>query len=361
MGEVIKKIGYLIVTFGLIFGWVACAGTKTVNADTFEVNLSVDGTWSKEAVIGDDNNASEVTYKHYYKLEVPSEGMLTTTIESNGYGIGFQVLLEDKDTRVKDKRIEDGTVTKSFSFNFSAGTYYIMVCDFYGNGGDGGTYKVKAEYVSFGTKETKDESQFNPTSLSVGKKLAGALTYNDKEDWYKINIAAKGQYTFNLQQLAGVDSGYRVQVIIYNKDASEKVAQYTYLSGIYNNNYNEEINLNKGTYLIWVYQNYQNFGKYGIKITPNIDKGIVKSFKKQSTTSAKVKLKKLNGVTGYQVVLSTSKNMKKNRKVVTLKSKTYKFKKLKKGKTYYIRCRGIYNNGNKNITGKWSAKKKLVM
>lgn len=83
-------------------------------------------------------------------------------------------------------------------------------------------------------------------------------------------------------------------------------------------------------------------------------------------TSASGKNKKINlkwknvkGVSGYCVELSTSSNFKKITKTIDTKSLKGEFKKLKKGKTYYVRICAYMESGKARIYGDYSKVKKI--
>lgn len=80
----------------------------------------------------------------------------------------------------------------------------------------------------------------------------------------------------------------------------------------------------------------------------------VKSAKNQKKKSVSLIIKKTRNAKKYQIQYSTGRKFKKVVTKTTKKLK-YKIKKLTKGKTYYIRVRGI--NGKK--VGKWSSVKKV--
>ena len=76
----------------------------------------------------------------------------------------------------------------------------------------------------------------------------------------------------------------------------------------------------------------------------------------------KVSWKKVNKVTGYQIMLATNKKMTKSKKLVTVKG--YKntskvIRKLKSKKTYYVKVRAYNANGKLKAYGKWSVVKKI--
>ena len=95
--------------------------------------------------------------------------------------------------------------------------------------------------------------------------------------------------------------------------------------------------------------------KYAVSVPGRVNiKGIKNSAKKTMTISWK-KLK----TKGYEVDIALNKKFTK-RKSTKLTTKTsLKVKKLKKGKTYYVRVRAYNLNGKKKVYGKWSAVKKI--
>ena len=92
----------------------------------------------------------------------------------------------------------------------------------------------------------------------------------------------------------------------------------------------------------------------------------VKSIKtpKFSSTSGKgkkisMKWKKVKDISGYCVELSTTADFKKVSKTIDTTSRKGEFKKLKKGKTYYIRIRAYKESGKARIYGNYSKVKKI--
>ena len=71
--------------------------------------------------------------------------------------------------------------------------------------------------------------------------------------------------------------------------------------------------------------------------------------------SAKVIYKKIAKISGYQLQLSRSSKFKKA-VTKTTKKVSYKFKKLKANKKYYVRVRGYVKTSNGTAYGKWRKK-----
>ena len=85
------------------------------------------------------------------------------------------------------------------------------------------------------------------------------------------------------------------------------------------------------------------------------DKPAKVTVKNTQTRKIKITWKKVKNAKKYQVQYSTSKKFKKRVVLKTTKKLKYTIKKLIKGKTYYIRVRGV--NGKK--VGKWSKIQKI--
>ena len=85
---------------------------------------------------------------------------------------------------------------------------------------------------------------------------------------------------------------------------------------------------------------------------------VKKVVRSKNNRNIKINIKKVKGVTGYQIKYSTNKKVKKA-KTVTTKSVKKTLKKLKK-KTYYIQVRAyVVKSGNVKVTGDWSKIKKV--
>ncbi len=88
-------------------------------------------------------------------------------------------------------------------------------------------------------------------------------------------------------------------------------------------------------------------------------KAKISSFKNTGKKKAVVKVKKITkNCAGYEYQISTKKNFKSFTTNISTKN-TYTFKKLKKGKTYYVRVRAFNGSGDATKYGKWSATKSV--
>lgn len=88
----------------------------------------------------------------------------------------------------------------------------------------------------------------------------------------------------------------------------------------------------------------------------------VKTVKSSTSKTLKITWKKLSGVSGYQVCYSTKSSFSGNTKKAVSKSKnTVTIKKLKAGKTYYVKVRAYKTVNGKKSYGTWSKKYKIVV
>ena len=87
--------------------------------------------------------------------------------------------------------------------------------------------------------------------------------------------------------------------------------------------------------------------------------GVVKGLKvTMKKRQAKVSWKKVSGAQGYQICYSTSKKFK-NKKQLLTKNNKVTLKKMKSGKTYFVKVRVYTLDEKKKVYGKWSKVMKL--
>lgn len=118
---------------------------------------------------------------------------------------------------------------------------------------------------------------------------------------------------------------------------------------------------------------YLNGAKYDFNTPVNSDLTLTAGWKKVSVGKAKlskvsnkkkktceVKVKKVSGANGYQYMIATDKKFKKGVKKSDTSKTTATFKKLKKGKTYYVRVRAYkYDSAKNKVYGSYSGAKKI--
>lgn len=94
----------------------------------------------------------------------------------------------------------------------------------------------------------------------------------------------------------------------------------------------------------------------GVKKDTKPAKTNIVSVKKKGKNQCRVKLKKVSGADGYQIVYWTDKSFKKNVKKLTVKNVNAVVKKLKKGKKYYFRARAfVKTSSGSTVYGNYSS------
>ena len=92
----------------------------------------------------------------------------------------------------------------------------------------------------------------------------------------------------------------------------------------------------------------------------SVSKAKLSSAKNSKKKTLVVKAKKTSGVAGYEYIIATDKKFKKNVKKSTTTKTSVTFKKLKKGKTYYVKVRAYKkDSANSKVYGSYSAVKKV--
>lgn len=141
-----------------------------------------------------------------------------------------------------------------------------------------------------------------------------------------------------------------------------KLGKKTLKKGVdYTVSYKNNTKVGKATVTIKGKGAYTGTITKSFKINPK--KTTIKKATSPKTRQLKVSYGKVKGVTGYQVKYSTSKKFtKKTTKTAAVKGagKTSKtIKKLKKGKTYYVKVRAYKVVGGVKYYGAYSAVKKV--
>jgi hypothetical protein len=118
---------------------------------------------------------------------------------------------------------------------------------------------------------------------------------------------------------------------------------------------------------VYTYRLIENAdGTKSISVVKNkklvLKKTAIKTAKSLAKKKMTVKIKKVSGITGYEVKISTSKSFTKKQtksKTLSAKKTTWTFTKLKSKKTYYIKARTYKKVNGKKVYSKWSKVKKV--
>ncbi len=383
----IASIGLFIV-MAIVF----CFGfqTKEVSAYGYADALLVDfsGKWSNDYYLTETND------EHWYKIVVPEDGKVQIKLMHYMWNIYTALYNADFSNNIENESFYMGTETTpetdTINFELSSGTYYFKIT------GDNGRYKMNWTYLSYQTKDANALSYDHPQIFLTGEKMIGALTYTDKEDWYKINILKDSRYILKITHY--MDNIYYE---MYNEDLSKMVSTGSYYKG---DEFSPEVDLDEivlsaGTYYLkitgvrgkyildlnqlsqtncnheyatkTVSSTYFNKG-YDLHICIKCGKSYKDNYvskKKlgQSTISVysyggkrKIYLQwyTVSDASGYQIRYCKSKAMKKGLKIKTIKGRTKNNKTIKRlsKKKYYVQVRAYKKLGTKTVYGKWSSK-----
>ena len=122
--------------------------------------------------------------------------------------------------------------------------------------------------------------------------------------------------------------------------------------------YKNNVKVGKATLTVKGKGAYEGTVSKTFKINPK--KTSVSKLTSPKTKRLKVTYKKVSGVTGYEVVYSTSKKFTKSTtKTLTVKGTSKTVKSLKKGKTYYVKVRTYKTVKGKKYYSKFSAVKSV--
>lgn len=282
-----------------------------------------------EVGIGSTVTVQPDTYGEYYKINVVA-GQSYYLYTKPGEYLNVE-WVQDKD--------DDSSWRRSF-YATKSETYYIRVENDYNN----------------------------PRSFSVlsGQQFTGTVTKADSmgDNTYYYTPVLSGQYTFEVTSSdpeedpdlsIGIMKGARFSYL------KAKDRQVTYTFG------KESItaNLQAGRcYVIIVNEDEGDYYPYTLALTQtpsvSVDKVAIKKAVSTKTKKATVTWKKVSGVNGYQVTYSLKKNFKKAKSVNVAATKAkVTLKKLKKGKTYYVKVRAFKVVEGNKYYGAYSKKLKV--
>lgn len=226
-------------------------------------------------------------------------------------------------------------------------------------------YATKSE-----TYYIRVENDYNtPSSFSVlaGQQFTGTVTKADArgDNIYYYTPVLSGQYTFEVTS-SDPEADPRLDIGMMKgtnySDLKAKDSQTTFTFG------KESVtaNLQAGRcYAISVYaDSYEYYYPYTLALTQtpsvSVDKVVVKKAVSTKAKKATVTWKKVSGVNGYQVTYSLKKNFKKAKSVTVAATKAkVTLKKLKKGKTYYVKVRAFKVVEGNKYYGAYSKKLKV--
>lgn len=235
---------------------------------------------------------------------------------------------------------------------------YLPGSNFYATKSE--TYYIKA-YPSWNNNKTFD------FTVLAGQQFTGTVTKADSrgDNIYYYTPVLSGQYTFEVTSSDPEADPYLNIGMMKGTNWSSlkaKDSQTTHTFG------KESVtaNLQAGRcYAISVYDDSDEYYyPYTLALTQtpsvSVDKVVVKKAVSTKAKKATVTWKKVSGVNGYQVTYSLKKNFKKAKSVTVAATKAkVTLKKLKKGKTYYVKVRAFKVVEGNKYYGAYSKKLKV--
>jgi hypothetical protein len=355
--------------------------SKTAYAanDSFENALSI----SVNQDVADVFYAEEFVVYKYYEFTLPEAGFISMGVVPADSSISSIVLFDSDKKSINEIKGKDSLMSNNIGL--PGGTYYVRVQTGYSQ--EEVNYVLKVNYTQSDSWETEVNNDFaRADEIVIGKPITGSIMkgtiYADSDgfidvDYYKftLNQDAYVHIDFLHEEVQSTEEFSAVwQCQLYDQNGEETM--YENINGW------RTVKLTKGTYYYMV-KGFKDSGP-GIvyvmgeeawttppRITPNIDYTVsityttpkVKISKLAAPTSKKLKVKwkKLEVASGYEVVTATDKKFKKNKRVTLVEGNKnhVTIKKLKNKKTYYVKVRGYILVDGQKYYGEYSKVKKI--
>lgn len=382
----------LFVAIAIVFSFEFQVKEVSAYGYSDALSVSFSGKWSNDYYLTETND------EHWYKIVVPEDGKVQIKLMHYMWNIYTALYNVDFSNNIENGSYYMGTETTpetdTLNYELSGGTYYLKII------GDNGRYKINATYSSYQTKDGNALSYDHPQIFSTGEQMIGALTYTDKEDWYKINITKDSRYTLKITHYM-----YNIYYEMYNEDLSKKVSTGSYYKGdeispevdlsemvLSAGTYYLKITGDRGKYLLDLNQlNYTNCNhEYATKTVPStyfnrgydlhkcekcgksykdqyiakkkLEQGYISTYSYSGRGKLYLQWYTISDASGYQIRYSKNKSMKKGVVTKTIKGRTKSkktIKKLSRRKRYYVQVRAYKKSGSKTVYGKWSGKRAL--
>lgn len=326
-----------------------------LEANLLEPNKVINGS----LMTGEDND--------YYKFSIGANGYINLKfnhIELEESDYLWKIRLYDE-SREEIKTISSqGSKTETISNNIGLpmGTYYVQVLKFdrYGDWSSI-NYQLCVNYFQSDGWETEfNDGYTQADELNIGKSISGSLLGDYDKDYYKFTVPQYGyiKIDFTHAWLETDLDCWRIELYdetrnnlgrIMSKGSKPNDTAYAWLGA--------------GTYYICVDNQYltNSTVDYALNVTYSTPKARIKSLTSDSEKLT-LKWKKLQGISGYQIVTATNKKFTKKKKVTAIKSKKKNkttIKKLKRKKTYYVKMRGYITVNGVKYYGPYSKVKKI--
>ncbi len=247
-------------------------------------------------------------------------------------------------------------ITARYWFDLIGGTYYFCVqrnTGYYGNYNFEFTFETASE--SFREDGAESNNMMNSASvINTDTAYNGQIAINDEKDFYTFTLTKNMTVKFNFTALMD-----KVGLFLYDSRGNEIWSSYEYFDNVtYEISVLKDITLLSGSYYLCIQQLSGKTGDYTFCIVKPVAETKITSLTTASKTVT-AKWSAVRGCTGYEVQYSSDKYFDSNDKIIMVNNNSlaYKIKKLKKGKTYYVRvCAYVFVN-DKYYWGPWSSYK----
>lgn len=344
---------------------------QTVYAENPELPAETNTTFEKarELEFGSSmaGTFSESDGRRYYKFSLDRASRLS---------LGFE------DSAHRSIKIYDASLTEIYSFNsgygsftlspiyLTGGFYYISI-ECYSNAIVSFIANVDPMGESFTeTQDVNNDMASDASEINLKKKYKGVLALNDNIDYYRFQVPAAGQITFNMTNSVSDTVKYSFY------DQSLNPSYTNIVRGDYKTI--QPVQVKRGVYYLAIAKEDVNrgTGSYTFSIdytqkgstSPNTSNVTVKqakinSVRNSARKSMTVKWGRVSGASGYELWYSTNAGFKKGivkkRSSSSVTSKTYSG--LKKARTYYVKVRAYKNVNGAMKYGKWSSKRSVFI
>lgn len=305
------KIKLMAIMMVVVLAFTGCMKvdlTSVINQDG-SANVSVSVLMDRQVILDSIAEASGVALTEadikLYDQSMAEEGMTVVTVDGKQY---YQSLENDT---VKPEKLSEYFAGEGIDSYVTADTVYIHFKDVEAVGGEDmaemQAYMAEmGEDISLQDMEYKMSFEFPSAIISTNGTIDAA---NPNKVTFSVSMVSSSTI-FATTNSAVTEASVKAEIAKLNKINAPKIKKL------------------------------------------KADK--VKSTAKKAT--ATLKIKKVKGAKNYQIQYSLKKNFK-NAKSVTTKKLTYKLKKLKKGKKYYVRVRACkINYAGQKVYSKWTKK-----
>ena len=206
----------------------------------------------------------------------------------------------------------------------------------------------------------KGTTVFNPTGIlyMTAGSSSGSKYYDlvPRQQSYIANRWQQDVPTYSVIDIT--DTTFTINT--YRTDTEEKIDETFSIAKVNEENSKKDDNKQETTEKKQPTTAKKETTKPAVKVAAP-KKAVIKNVKASGKKKVKISVKKIpEKVNGYEIVLSTKKNFKNAKKVIT-KKHVVTMKKLKAGKKYFVRVRAFKKVGNKTIYGKYSTAKKVIV